>query len=83
MPKYLVRELGEDAARQQCGSVAFKMSMLLKSLAHKQVPWGSVNSINYWMCALLPPLITVATAKWRTLELGRSVRSGVANSQSS
>ncbi|CAE7949925.1 Ttn, partial [Symbiodinium sp. KB8] len=41
MPKYLVRELGED------------------------VPWGSVNSINYWMCALLPPLITVATAKWR------------------
>ncbi|CAE6963929.1 unc-22 [Symbiodinium natans] len=41
MPKYLVRELGED------------------------VPWGSVNSINYWMCACLPPLVTMATAKWR------------------
>ncbi|CAE7771797.1 Ttn [Symbiodinium pilosum] len=41
MPKYLVRELGED------------------------VPWGSVNSINYWMCAALPPFITMATAKWR------------------
>jgi len=41
MPKYLVRELGEDA------------------------PWGTVNSINYWICALLPPVVTVATAKWR------------------
>ncbi|CAK9052120.1 unnamed protein product [Durusdinium trenchii] len=41
MPKYLVRELGEDA------------------------PWGTVNSINYWICALLPPVVTLATAKWR------------------
>ena len=42
MPKYLVRELGEDA------------------------PWGTVNSINYWICATLPPVVTLATAKWRT-----------------
>lgn len=41
MPKYLVRELGEDA------------------------PWGTVNSINYWICATLPPVVTLATAKWR------------------
>ncbi|CAJ1335098.1 unnamed protein product [Effrenium voratum] len=41
MPKYLVRELGEDA------------------------PWGTVNSINYWICATLPPVVTMATAKWR------------------
>lgn len=41
MPKYLVRELGEDA------------------------PWGTVNSINYWMCAMLPPVVTLVMAKWR------------------
>lgn len=31
-----------------------------------QAPWGTVNSINYWICALLPPLVTLITAKWRT-----------------
>eukprot|EP00933_Yihiella_yeosuensis_P041774 TRINITY_DN36183_c0_g1_i1.p1 TRINITY_DN36183_c0_g1~~TRINITY_DN36183_c0_g1_i1.p1 ORF type:complete len:575 (+),score=66.32 TRINITY_DN36183_c0_g1_i1:69-1727(+) len=30
-----------------------------------QVPWGSVNSIHYWMCAIIPPFITALTSKWK------------------
>lgn len=31
-----------------------------------KAPWGTVNSINYWMCAMLPPVVTLVMAKWRT-----------------
>ena len=31
-----------------------------------KAPWGTVNSINYWMCAMLPPVVTLVMAKWRS-----------------
>jgi len=33
----------------------------------QDVPWGSVNSINFWMCALLPPVVQWALLGWRDL----------------
>ncbi|CAK0878618.1 unnamed protein product [Prorocentrum cordatum] len=43
MPKYLVRELGEDS------------------------PWGSVNSINYWTCTVVPPIAAAVTGHWKEM----------------
>jgi hypothetical protein len=53
---------GVKIRRVEC----FGASNMKPSMEPIKAPWGTVNSINYWMCAMLPPVVTLVMAKWRT-----------------